>query len=324
MPSFSVRFIADVGSNFGGSLDGALEYVSACASAGVDVVKFQCWRAEDLLSPHHPAFERASSSLWGLPLEWHRTLAERAGELGILFSTTPTQPHQIPVLEDAGVDIYKVASGDITFFALLDELNKTGKKVVLSTGMADLCEVERALSRLTNCEVVLLHCVSLYPPPFEELNLRAIQTLKEHFPECEVGLSDHSEGWDAVLAAVALGAVWVEKHITTSRSLPTPDASFALTVEEFGEMVARVRRVEAALGSGVKAPSRGEVPERFWARRGIYASRPLCRGEVLSPETVVFLRPCNGIPADAWDAVEGRRVSRDLKPFEPISFRDLE
>ena len=316
--------IAEVGSNFAGSLEKAKEYVRACKEAGADVVKFQCWRAEDLLSVHHPAYGAVKNEVLGLPLEWHPEVKRVADEEGIAFCTTVTQPYQIEKLEEMGVELYKVASGDLTFFALLDELNGTEKKVILSTGMANLSEIEAALERLIDCEVVLMHCVSLYPPDFSEVNLRALETLMEFFPECEVGISDHTPGFEVAVAALAMGAGWVEKHVTFSRGMGTPDAPFALEMEELKAMVDVLRRVERSLGDGVKAPSMRELPERFWARRGMYAARDMERGEVLSLSDVVFLRPCKGVPAEAFEAAIGRRLKRDVSEGEPIGFEDLE
>ena len=319
-----VKFIADVGSNFNESLEEALKYVRKCAEIGVDIVKFQCWRAEDLVSPEHPSYETLKAHTWGLPLEWHREVKEEADRCGIKFSTTPTQPYQIEKLEAIGVEIYKVASGDLTFHPLLKEINRTGKTVILSTGMAYLHEVEEAVNLLKDCEkIILLHCVSLYPPDYSEINLKAIATLKEYFPNCEVGLSDHTEDDVTAILSVALGATYIEKHITSSKDLPTPDAGFAMDFEGFRNMIERVRRAERSLGSGKKAPSPSERIERMWARRGAYAKRDLKKGEGIGPDDIVFLRPAKGIPPELEDRIVGKRLKKDVPKGRALFLDDL-
>ncbi len=319
-----VKFIADVGSNFNESLETAVKYVEECAKIGVDIVKFQCWKAEDLFWKGHPAYGEVSAHRWGLPLEWHKIVKEKADELGVTFSTTPTQPYQIEYLEKIGLQVYKVASGDITFFPLLKEINETGKTVILSTGMATLQEIEEALELLGKCkEVILLHCVSLYPPRYEEVNLKAIENLKRYFPNCKIGLSDHTPDDVTAIASVALGVSYIEKHITFSRDIRTPDAFFSLTVEEFSQMMERVKRAEKAVGSGVKKPTFREKLERFWARRGIYLKEDVEEGGEITLEKLCFLRPAKGIPAELVDLVLGKRLKRPKKGQAAIFFEDV-
>ena len=322
-----VRFIADVGSNFNGSKELAKEYVKICKSIGVDIVKFQCWEVDDLFSKFHPAYEvlKKRQSPLGLPLDWHEELKEEADREGITFSTTPTQPYHVEKLEEIGIEIYKVASGDLTFFPLLDEIDKTRKPVILSTGMATLSEIELALDRLLNCrEVVLLHCVSLYPPEFSEVNLRAIETLKSEFYGYPIGLSDHTPGYEIPVAAVSMGISYIEKHITLSKEIETPDAPFSLSVDEFKKLIETVKKIETSMGSGKKFPAFREIPERFWARRGVYAKEHIRKGETLTFEKLKFLRPCKGVPAENFEALSGKRVKRDIYEGEPISSEDVE
>ena len=322
-----IKFIADVGSNFNGSKELAKQYIKVCKSIGVDIVKFQCWEVDDLLSKFHPAYEvfKKKTTPLGLPLSWHKELKEEADKEGIVFSTTPTQPYQIEKLEEIGIEIYKVASGDLTFFPLLDEINKTGKPVILSTGMATLSEIELALKRLSNCsEVILLHCISLYPPEFSEVNLKAIETLKNEFYGHPVGISDHTPGYEVPLAAVSMGISYIEKHITLDKTIDTPDAPFSLTVEEFKNLIETVKKIEISLGDGKKLPTEREIPERFWARRGTYAGENIKKGEIFTLEKLKFLRPCKGIPAENFEIILGRRAKRDILKGEPISFEDVE
>ncbi|MDQ7032798.1 MAG: N-acetylneuraminate synthase family protein [Desulfonauticus sp.] len=322
-----IKFIADVGSNFEGSKEKAKQYIKICREIGIDIVKFQCWEVEDLFSSYHPAYNTLKE--WGfplgLPLEWHDELKKEADDAGIIFSTTPTQPYQIEKLEEIGLEVYKVASGDLTFYPLLDEINKTKKKVILSTGMATISEIEMSLNRLKSCrEVVLLHCVSLYPPDFSEMNLKAIRTLKENFPECAVGISDHSLGNEVALASIALGISYIEKHIALSRELKTLDASFSLLPEEFKKLVTNVKQLEKAMGNGKKIPSLREKGERFWARRGIYAKRDIERGEIINLSNVLFLRPCKGISAEDIDFLSGKKAKRKIKNGDSIFWDHVE
>jgi len=322
-----IRFIADVGSNFNGSKELAKKYVKICKSIGVDIVKFQCWEVDDLFSKFHPAYEvlKERQSPLGLPLEWHNEIKKEADREGIIFSTTPTQPYHVEKLEEIDVEIYKVASGDLTFFPLLDEINKTGKPAILSTGMATLSETELALGRLSNCrEIVILHCVSLYPPEFSEVNLKAIETLKKEFPECSVGLSDHTPGYEIPIAAVSMGISYIEKHITISKEFKTPDAPFSLSVDEFKGLIETIKKIETSMGDGKKVPVLREIPERFWARRGIYAKKNLKKGEVLTLEKLSFLRPSKGVPSESFEALLGKRAKRDINKGEPISFEDVD
>ena len=259
--------IADVGSNFNGSLSLAKEYIDAGASIGLDAVKFQTYRAETLLNRFTPDGEPwAAYDVVGrceLPLEWHEQLFEYAQAAGVEFMTTPFDLEAVDLLVRIGVRAFKVASGDLTFTPLLKKLASTGKPVILSTGAAYLHEVGGALTTLKEggADVALLHCVSNYPPKYEQVNLRAIETMIKVFG-VPVGLSDHTPDAVTALGAVALGASVIEKHITVDKNLGTPDAPFAMTVDEFGRMAADIRKLEAAMGNGIKAPAADEIGER--------------------------------------------------------------
>ncbi len=217
-----------------------------------------------------------------------------------------------------------MASGDLTFHPLLREINRTGKTVILSTGMAYLHEIEEAVNLLRDCKrIILLHCVSLYPPDYSEINLRAITTLKEHFPHCEVGLSDHTEDDITAILSVALGTTYIEKHITFSKDLPTPDASFAMDFKAFKNMIERVKRAEISLGKGNKIPAPSEKLERIWARRGAYTKRDLKKEESISPKDIVFLRPAKGIPPELEDKIVGKRLKKDKAKGSALFLDDL-
>ena len=229
--------IADVGSNFNGNLELAKEYIRAGREIGVDCVKFQTYTAESLLSPIKPDGQRWEAydvvRKYELPLSWHPELIECAEKCGVEFLTTPFSLETVDALNAMGIRAFKVASGDLTFIPLLKKLGSLGKPIILSTGMAYPGEIETAVMRLRQSgsgDVALLHCVSNYPPKYEKVNLRAVETMKQAF-DLPVGLSDHTLDDLTALGAVALGACIIEKHITIDKNLDTPDAQFALTTK---------------------------------------------------------------------------------------------
>lgn len=271
--------ICEVGSNYNGSLECALEYLRAAKASGADAVKFQTLRKDKLVAPRiydngawveNPVY-RGFASL-ELPDEWHFELKRHADEVGIEFMSTPFYLEAIELLERVGVSTYKIASGDISFFPLLHAIGATGKRVILSTGASNLADVERALNALTHSgarDITLLHCVANYPPRWEEMNLRAVATLKEAFG-LPVGISDHTPGSVVPIAAAALGAITVEKHVTFDRGQAGPDHPFAMTMDEYAGMISQLRDLELALGNGVKGPVASELAKQYRLRRGIY------------------------------------------------------
>lgn len=271
--------IAEVGSNYDGHLETAVAYINAARASGADMVKFQTLRKAKLVAPklwtgdrceENPVYKNFSNL--ELPDEWHSILKQAADDQEIEFVSTPFYLEAVELLEKVGVRTYKIASGDITFRPLLTAVGQTGKRVILSTGGSSLHDIEQALSVLRQSgagEIVLLHCVSNYPPQWTEMNLRSVVTLKEVFG-LPVGISDHTPGYIVPLAAVALGATVVEKHVTFDRSVPGPDHPFSMTFDEFGEMVRQVRCLEQALGTGTKTPAESERVKQHRMRRGVY------------------------------------------------------
>ncbi|MFH1873162.1 MAG: N-acetylneuraminate synthase family protein [Pseudomonadota bacterium] len=271
--------ICEVGSNYNGSLDCALDYLRAAKRAGADAVKFQTLRKDKLVAPRiyvdgrwveNPVY-KAFSSL-ELPDEWHFELKRCADQTGIEFFSTPFYLEAVDLMERAGVRTYKIASGDISFLPLLQAVGATGKRVIMSTGASALADIETALNVLTQSgarDITLLHCVANYPPCWEEMNLRAMVTLKEEFG-LPVGISDHTPGSLVAIAAVALGAVAVEKHVTFDRGQAGPDHPFAMTMDEFADMIAQLRTLEVALGDGNKLPVQSELEKQYRLRRGVY------------------------------------------------------
>lgn len=296
--SDKIELIAEIGSNFDGDLDNAKRHIAAAKKAGADAVKFQTLSRETLMAPfvlndatgaweNNPRFEGFTNA--GLPDAWHYRLKETADNEGIEFMSTPFSLDAVDLLEDVGVRRYKLASGDLTFRPLQEKVARTGKPVLLSTGASYLAEVEEALAYLESAgcgPVTVLHCTASYPPAFDELSLRALTTLAAATGR-PVGLSDHSPGWTAPVAAAALGATVIEKHVTFDRSLPGPDHPFALTYEELAETARALREVSLALGSSEKKPAKSEIGRRSRLRRGIYdphTFRPASTGIWLRPE----------------------------------------
>ncbi|MGH0033716.1 MAG: N-acetylneuraminate synthase family protein [Myxococcota bacterium] len=315
--------IAEVGSNHDGSLDRALELVRAAAEAGADAVKFQSFTADGITRTREPAFpilERLA-----VPDPWHAPLFEEARARGIDFLSTPFDEGRADLLARIGVPAFKIASGDLTHHALLAHVASLGRPVLLSTGLADQREIERAVAVLEDAgcrQLVLLHCVAAYPPCWEDLNLRAVRTLDREFA-WPVGLSDHSPGHDAVVAALALGACVVEKHVTYDRQATGPDHAYALTFDEFASMVAAVRHTEQALGDGRLAPADCEKDGRRLGRRSVHAACDLAAGVELRPSMWKIVRPAEGVAADEAPELVGRRLRRPVGSDEPISWDDV-
>lgn len=293
-----VTCIAEVGSNFNDSLDIAKRYVRASAEAGADAVKFQTLKKRLIISPvtrvrgevvSYPIYDIFKSA--ELPEAWHFELKKEADAAGIEFISTPFYLEAVDLLADVGVKTIKIASGDITFVPLLERIGKTGKDVLLSTGASTDAEIHKAVSLLKDSGaggITLLHCVANYPPKWHEMNVRAIPAMARTFG-LPIGLSDHSPGATIPVASVALGATVVEKHVTFGNELPGPDHGFAMTMNEFADMVLQVRRVEQALGHGRKEPSAEEIPRVKRIRRGLYDRNT---GEPTdTAENALWLRP---------------------------------
>jgi len=293
-----VTVIADVGSNFKGDIEIAKQYIKKCSEVGVDIVKFQTYTADSLFSKQHPAYKVIKDNVFGLPEEWTEELKIYSDSLKIEFTSTPTDLSHIDLFEKLGIKTYKIASGDLTFLPLVERTAKTGKNIILSTGMANLEETKKTvkvIEDIGNCNIGILHCISNYPPKCEEVNLNSIKTLINEFPKYKIGFSDHSKGDELALAAVGMGAEIIEKHITLSKDLGTPDASFAMTVEKFAFMVEKIRNIEKALGNGVVQCAESEKDETFYARRGIYAKVQILKDEKITIDKLSFLRPAEGI-----------------------------
>jgi N-acetylneuraminate synthase len=318
-----VFVIAEAGVNHNGDLALARRLCDAARAAGADAVKFQTFRAEDLVLPGAPtagyqARQTGESDQFALlrKLELgeaaHVQLRAHCRAIGIEFFSTPFSEDAVDLLVRLGVQRIKLPSGELTHRALVAKAAATQLPLIISTGMATLAEVQEALewveaARGHRRAVTLLHCTSAYPAEDAALNLRAIQTLAQA-TGLPVGYSDHSTGIEAALAAVALGASVIEKHLTLDRSLPGPDQAASLEPGEFAAMVRGIRRIAAMLGDGVKAPRPQEEDAARVARRSIVAAQDIPAGATLTAAMLACRRPATGIAPREWDRVLGRRA----------------
>jgi N,N'-diacetyllegionaminate synthase len=329
-----VFIIAEAGVNHNGQLDLALQMIETAAEAGADAVKFQTFKAERLVTKSAPKaqyqmqFTDINESqivmLRKLELneESHKVLSDRAKHKGIQFMSSAFDLEGIELLFAIGVEIFKIPSGEITNLPYLRKIGSIGKKVIMSTGMADLDEIEDALSVITNAgtpleNITVLHCTTAYPASMDQVNLRAMNTIARVLG-VSVGYSDHTLGVEIPIAAAALGARVVEKHFTLDRSLPGPDHQASLEPTEFQEMVKAIRNVEKALGDGIKKPSSSELENKLVVRKSIVASRKICKGEVFSVENITVKRPGSGFSPMLWDSFIGKTAKRDFDKDELV------
>ena len=330
--------IAEAGVNHNGDLDLARRLVDAAAAAGADAVKFQTFRTEALVNKSAPkaeyqrettgSDESQAAMLKRLELgpAEHAELVRHAARHGIVFFSAPFDEASADLLDSLGVLLFKVPSGEITNAPLLQHIARKGKPIVLSTGMSTLDEVATAVAAVRDAgdpPIVLLHCLSAYPAPTDEINLRAMDTLRERFG-CPVGFSDHTLGLSVPIGAVGRGAAVIEKHVTLDKTLPGPDHRASLEPDEFRALVTAIRDVETALGDGDKRPMPSEEDTRRVARKSLVAARALRTGERLAADAIAIKRPGTGLsPADR-EKILGRRVRRDIAEDELLDWKDLE
>lgn len=321
--------IAEAGVNHNGDVGTAKKLVEAASESGADAVKFQTFKTENLVSHYAQKAEYQTQSTGEngsqyemikkleLDVNAHKELIEYCREKNIMFLSTAFDPDSIDLLENLGLEIFKIPSGEITNLPYLRKIGKLGKKVFLSTGMSDMDEIKNALDVLiksgTKIEnITVLHCNTEYPTPFEDVNLRAMLSIKEVF-NVSVGYSDHTTGTEVPVAAVALGASIIEKHFTLDRNMPGPDHRASLEPGELKAMVSAIRNIEKAMGDGIKRPSPSELKNRAAARKSIVASRDIKKGEVLSEDIISTKRPGTGISPMKWDSVVGKAASKDFE-----------
>ena len=328
--------IAEAGVNHNGDIDLARRMVVAARRAGADYVKFQTAVPELVISSIAPKAEYqkdltgAEESQLDMCRAIHLPLSDYAGlkalceEEGIGFMSTPFDLESIRLLHELGQDYFKIPSGEITNLPYLRTIARCGRKVILSTGMSDMSEIEDAIAILTGThplypsessltlnDIIVLHCNTQYPTPYEDVNLRAMLTMRERLGVA-TGYSDHTLGLAVPVAAAALGACVIEKHFTLSRSMKGPDHKASLEPDELRMMVEMIRQTELALGSAQKCVSPSERPNIEVARKSIVASRNVRKGEILSSDTITVKRPGGGVSPMLWDKVVGTAAIRDF------------
>lgn len=326
--------IAEAGVNHNADLCLARGLIDVAASAGVDAVKFQTAIPELVVTRYaqkagyQKETSRADESQLEMirkilfPLESHRELKAYCEERGVIFFSTAFDPVSLDFLEKLGQPYHKIPSGEITNLPYLRQVGAYCRPTILSTGMSTLGEIEAALEVLeqsgTNRErITVLHCNTEYPTPMTDVNLRAMQTIRDAFG-VRVGYSDHTAGIEVSLAAVALGATMIEKHFTLDRQLPGPDHKASLEPDELKAMVSAIRNIELAMGEGIKRPSASESRNKDIARRSLVAAHAIRAGEVFSAANLTAKRPGSGLSPMRWDEVMGRKAPRDFVPDEMI------
>lgn len=321
-----VYVIAEIGGNHNGNPETAYRLVQEAARAGANAVKFQTYRAERLVHPsvepvpivkkHYATQLDRFKSLELAPEVYSRIIA-MCSELGVDFMTSP---FDLEVLREFAphMPAIKIASGDLTYGQLISAAAAFGKPVILSTGMADVEDIAAAAALVPSAQRVLLHCVSIYPLPDDQANLRAITAMCRTWPDVPIGYSDHTIGPEACLAAVALGARVIEKHFTLDRTQVPGDHVLSLDPGQLGAMVGQIRRIQSMLGEEVKRPAAGEARMREMMRRGVYAARDLPRGHTITTDDLLFIRPTSAIAPTEADALVGTPLPDAVTELAPI------
>jgi len=331
-----VIIIAEAGVNHNGDYELAKQLVDAAAEAQADYVKFQTFKADKLVSKSarkadyqianmndNDNSQYAMIKKLEMPEEWHYKLRDYAESKNIKFLSTGFDEDSIDFLENVGIDLYKIPSGEITNKPYLQHIARKNKEIIISTGMATLDEIKQAVAIIVEAgtpreKIAVLHCNTEYPTPFKDVNLKAMNHIGEELG-VKIGYSDHSLGIEVPIAAVALGALIIEKHFTLNKDMPGPDHKASLDPNELTAMVKAIRNIENAVaGSGIKEPSASEFKNITIARKSIVAKRAITRGEILSHDNITVKRPGTGISPMQWDSVIGKPASKDFDEDELI------
>ena len=331
----SVLIIAEAGVNHNGELELAKKLIQEAANAGANVVKFQTFRADSLVtntatkadyqlaSTDPRESQQAMIRRLELSEGMHFEIIKECKRLNIIFASTGFDKASVDFLIKLGIDFLKIPSGEITNLPYLRHVGSRNMPVILSTGMATMEEVKEALKILTSyglrkSEITVLHCNTEYPTPFEDVNLRAMISIKEALG-VEVGYSDHTLGLEVPIAAVSMGATVIEKHFTMDRNMEGPDHAASLEPHELKEMISAIRNIEKAMGDGVKKPSKSEAKNINVARRSIVASKNIKAGEKFTEDNLAVKRPGTGISPLQWDELLGLKSNKDFNADELIS-----
>ena len=330
-----VFIIAEAGVNHNGSIELAKKLIDVASESGADAVKFQTFKATNLVSKNAQKAQYQKENMndgddsqfnmlkkLELDLDTHKRLISYCNQKKIIFLSTPFDNDSIELLNDLGLEIFKIPSGEITNLPYLRHIGKLDKKVVLSTGMADIGEIEDALDVLLEAgtkkeNITVLHANTMYPTPMEDVNLRAMKTIGDTF-DIDFGYSDHTLGIEVDIAAVALGACCIEKHFTLDKTMEGPDHKASLEPDELKAMVKAIRNIELALGSSIKKPSKSETPNKEVARKSIVAKVNIKKDDILSEKNITLKRPGNGINPMRWDEIIGSVAPKDYKEDEII------
>lgn len=327
----SVYVIAEAGVNHNGSIDTACKLIDMAKAAGADCIKFQTFKTENLVSnqTEKADYQKGTTGngsqqdmLKHLELSFDSfvTLKQYCDNIGICFLSTPFDFESIKFLNTIEMPFWKIPSGEVTNLPYLIAIAQTKKPVVMSTGMCNMSDISAAVQVLKDngtSDIKLLHCNTDYPTPFEDVNLRAILTMKDAFG-LDVGYSDHTKGIEVPIAAVALGANIIEKHFTLDRNMSGPDHKASIEPDELKKMVSCIRNIEKALGNGIKAPSPSEKKNIAAARKSIVARQNIAKGDVFTEENITVKRPGTGISPMKWFDILGETSLYDFREDELI------
>ena len=324
-----VLIIAEAGVNHNGSVQLAKKLIDKAVFSGADAVKFQTFKAKNVVSKNAPKadYQKQTTNLRESQFDMikrlelderaHQELIAYCKEANIMFLSTPFDLDSVDLLNELGLQIFKIPSGEITNLPYLRRIGSLCKEVILSTGMSDLEEIGEAIKILTNAgtlkeNITVLHANTMYPTPMEDVNLRAMQTIQNKF-DVAVGYSDHTLGIEVDIAAVAMGATIIEKHFTIDKTMDGPDHKSSIDPEELKAMVSSIRNIEKALGSSIKKPSKSEKPNIIMARKSIVASKSIKKGELFTENNLTTKRPGTGLSPMEWDSIIGKVAKRDYQ-----------
>lgn len=330
----SVFIIAEAGVNHNGSIQTAKKLIDVASQSGADAVKFQTFKTENLVSKNAQKADYqkkttdASESQFDmikkleLDIDTHHALIQYCETKNIMFLSTPFDIESIDLLHNLGLKIFKIPSGEVTNLPYLRKIGNLNKKVILSTGMANIGEIEDALEVLINAgtkkeNITILHANTMYPTPYEDVNLKAMVTIGNTF-DVDYGYSDHTLGIEVDIAAVALGASCIEKHFTLDKNMEGPDHKASLNPNELSQMITAIRNIELALGSAIKKASESETPNIQVVRKSIVANKKIKQGEILTPNNITTKRPATGINPMRWDEIIGSIATKDYEKDELI------
>lgn len=325
-----VYIVAEIGKNYNGDLNIARELIRKAAFFGADAVKFQSFRAKTVIRKETDKYAHVKESAYGmhkrleLSKSDHEELFEYAKKFQIEWFSTPEDLNRVDLLDKLGVRMFKIASLDLTHYDLLKKIASKGKPIFMSTGMATLQEISKAVSIITkiNNKLAILHCVSNYPPKDENVDLNFIQCLREKYSH-PIGYSDHTIGIEAPIAAVALGAKIIEKHITLDKLMEGPDHKLAADIKEFEEMVKGIRRIEKMVGCYYKTISQDELEMRSVVKRKIVAKKNIPRGTVLTKNLIEAKISKEGVGIQNLEKFLGKKLKRAIKEDQPILLGDV-